>query len=644
MKNWLTLLLALTPFFLTAQWTDKDFSTLHECSAPLQTDLTGLRGDALTANYDLGDLRLEWTIDPAERYIAGAITMQIVPVEADLASLYFDLSTALTVDSVRYQDHQIDFAQEAGDRLRIDFPALLPEGDPVELTVYYQGEPPNTGFGSFVQSQHAGNPIVWTLSEPYGAKDWWPCKQDLNDKASSVDIFIRIPPGNKAASNGKLVEIIPDGDWQIYHWQSQYPIAAYLIALAVTNYEEYSNWVPTPEGDLQVLNYVFPESLNSAQNQTDAIVEIMQLYIDLFGAYPFQAEKYGHAQFGWGGGMEHQTMSFMGGFNYDLQAHELAHQWFGDKVTCGSWADIWLNEGFATYLTGLTKEFLGSEADWTNWKTSRINSVTSEPDGSVWVDDTTSVNRIFSGRLSYSKGALLLHMLRYQLGDEDFFQGIQNYLLDPGMAYGYAHTDDLQYQLEQASGLDLEEFFADWFYGEGFPSYQIFWDYQDGLLQMKVFQGTSDPSVDFFEMRLPILVKGQGQQQLLEVEHQSDGQYYELPVNFPVEEVIFDPDLWILSAGNEVEQMAFTDMKILPVDRIHLMPNPGRDWFILSEKGAALNLQSLRVYDALGRMISLVDLGNSSSYEYDASSLAPGWYVLEVQSNQGVWRNAWVKE
>jgi aminopeptidase N len=187
----------------------------------------------------------------------------------------------------------------------------------------------------------------------------------------------------------------------------------------------------------------------------------MNLYADLFEPYPYADEKYGHAEFGWGGGMEHTTVSFMGGLGRGLIAHELGHQWFGDKVTCGSWQDVWLNEGFATYLAGMVIENLDGEADFRSWKQDQISSVTYYPDGSVYIpaQDTTSVNRIFSSRLSYNKGSMVLHMLRKKLGDAVFFQGLREYLDDPNLAYGYAKTPDLMQHLESASGEDLTEFF-----------------------------------------------------------------------------------------------------------------------------------------------------------------------------------------
>jgi aminopeptidase N len=615
--------------------TDKDFSTVVEMEAAHHHAFFHQRTNALTTDFDVVYHRMEWWLDPAEYYIRGGVTTYFKPTEADFSDLHFDFSGSLAVDSILYQGEQVGFTQLGGNVLRIFLPDPPAVGQLDSIAIWYQGEPGSSGFGSFITSTHNNVPVLWTLSEPYGSKDWWPCKQDLNDKIDSIDVIVHTPEAYRVASNGLLVEESGQGDTKTYHWQHRYPIPAYLIAVAVTNYAVYSDWVPTDSDPIEVLNYVFPENLSSAQNQTEDIIEMMQLFNDLFGLYPFAEEKYGHAQFGWGGGMEHQTMSFMGGFSYGLQAHELAHQWFGNKVTCGSWEDIWLNEGFATYLTALTYEFLGNEQAWEDWKSSRINSVTSLNYGSVWVNDTTDVNRIFSGRLSYSKGALLLHMLRWTLGDEDFFQAARNYLNDPSLAFGYASTEDLQGHLEAQSGLDLETFFDDWFFGQGYPSYHLQWASEDDFLQLTVGQLTSHSSVDFFEMPIPVYVSGEGQDTLLRLDHQYSGQFFWLELPFTVENVEFDPDSWILSKGNTIQEGTY-NRTVEPdlSNRINLFPNPTPGQLTVRADG--LQIEGVQVIDLSGQVLwTREGLTTKGVIELELEQLPAGFYLMLVDTNEG---------
>jgi aminopeptidase N len=615
--------------------TDKDFSTVVEMEAAHHHAFFHQRTNALTTDFDVVYHRMEWWLDPAEYYIRGGVTTYFKPTEADFSDLHFDFSGSLAVDSILYQGEQVGFTELGGNVLRIFLPDPPAVGQLDSIAIWYQGEPGSSGFGSFITSTHNNVPVLWTLSEPYGSKDWWPCKQDLNDKIDSIDVIVHTPEAYRVASNGLLVEESGQGDTKTYHWQHRYPIPAYLIAVAVTNYAVYSDWVPTDSDPIEVLNYVFPENLSSAQNQTEDIIEMMQLFNDLFGLYPFAEEKYGHAQFGWGGGMEHQTMSFMGGFSYGLQAHELAHQWFGNKVTCGSWEDIWLNEGFATYLTALTYEFLGNEQAWEDWKSSRINSVTSLNYGSVWVNDTTDVNRIFSGRLSYSKGALLLHMLRWTLGDEDFFQAARNYLNDPSLAFGYASTEDLQGHLEAQSGLDLETFFDDWFFGQGYPSYHLQWASEDDFLQLTVGQLTSHSSVDFFEMPIPVYVSGEGQDTLLRLDHQYSGQFFWLELPFTVENVEFDPDSWILSKGNTIQEGTY-NRTVEPdlSNRINLFPNPTPGQLTVRADG--LQIEGVQVIDLSGQVLwTREGLTTKGVIELELEQLPAGFYLMLVDTNEG---------
>lgn len=446
-KSWITFklstILVFATLFVTAQQ-KLPFDQLDEIAAmEMKANLGRLyqpTGNLIT-DYDIHYHRCVWHVDPAQRYIRGEITTYFAPISAGFDTIRFNLSDSLTVDSVKYHTSSVPFIH-ADEMLTIPLPAPINIFDPDSVSVYYHGVPPTTGFGSFATEMHEGVPVMWTLSEPYGASDWWPCKNSLTDKADSIDVIITSPAAYRGASNGILVSEVISGNDKTCHWKHRYPIATYLVCMAVTNYASYSDWVPFESTLVEVLNYVYPEDSASAASQTPRVIPVMQLFDTLFGLYPFANEKYGHCQFNWGGGMEHQTFSFMGSFGHELVAHELAHMWFGDMVTCGSWEDIWLNEGFATYLSGLTYEHMFNGEWWMPFKRNRIDKVTSQPDGSVWCDDTTSVSRIFNSRLSYAKGAMILHQLRWVIGDLAFFTAVNNYLYDPNLTYeiGRAHV------------------------------------------------------------------------------------------------------------------------------------------------------------------------------------------------------------
>jgi len=593
-----------------------------------------------TDNYDLKYHRLHWIIDPSDEYIAGSVSSYFVALE-DLSEIYFDLDDGFTIDSIIYHSNSLSHIL-ADDLLQIPLGITITEGTLDSIIVYYKGIPNDGGFGSFTQSSHGpdDDPIIWTLSEPYGARDWWPCKQDLTDKIDSIDVYVETGSEYRAASNGVLASETINGNNTIYYWKHRYPIPAYLVAIAVTNYTFYSNWVIMPNGDsLEVLNYVFPESLTYAESQTPNVVEMMEFFNEQFEPYPYAEEKYGHAQFGWGGGMEHTTMSFMGSFNYSLMAHELAHHWFGDKVTCGSWADIWLNEGFATYLTALNYEYQGMETSWENWKSQSISNVTSLPGGSVWVDDTTSVNRIFSGRLSYNKGALLLHMLRWEMGDEDFFEALQNYLNDPDLAYSYALTSDLQAHLESVSGLDLDEFFSDWYTNQGYPSHIINYSQVGTVVTVHVHQNQSNPSVDFFELTLPLLFVGQDQDSLMRLPLTENDQSFSFDLNFDVENVVYDPQKWILSANNSISlNIGDYDLNT----GIQIYPNPASDNLTVFFSQVPNEEHEYSIIDDTGKVVKQGNLGKMQKINIPIQELDAGNYILLIQYNEGEKSNKFI--
>ena len=582
-----------------------------------------------TVNYDVKYHRLEWEVDPSIAQIKGKVTCYFKALQ-DMNQITFDLSDNLTVSQVSQRSLDLTFSQNANDELIITFPSTQKQNVLDSLSITYSGNPVSSGFGSFEVSTHGNNsiPILWTLSEPYGAKGWWPCKQDLTDKIDSIDVFIKHPSFYKAASNGLLLSETTDGDQKLTHWKHRYPIPAYLVAMAVTNYSVYTD---PSDLDFDIVNYVYPENLNTAKNGTAVTPDIMKLFNTLFETYPFAREKYGHAQFGWGGGMEHTTMTFMGSWSRGLIAHELAHQWFGNKITCGSWGDIWLNEGFATYLDGLVHENFDGKSGFTQWRKSLVNNITSGSSGSTYVTDTTSVSRIFNSRLTYKKGAMILHMLRYKLGDEAFFEGIRNYLADPELAYSYARTPDLQKHLEAVSGEDLDEFFKDWLYGEGYPAYEVVWSQNDAdkTIHLQVNQKQSHPSVSFFEMPLPITVRGpDGKSEMLRLEVSEDKQTFSLQLDFDVISILVDPETQLISKNNAA--VLGLDEETLN-SSVSIFPNPVSNILNIENQGD-FELTKITIYNVLGEKVLEKD---NPENEISLDRLKFGVHLVVIDTDLG---------
>lgn len=643
MKNKLLVLCLLFQGLIYGQiFTIEDIA---EAESKAARDLTQFRANANTGNYDLTYHRLELTIDPSAAFISGDVTSHFI-AKQDLSTITFDLDDNMVVSQVIKDGVPLGFIQNSDDELVITLPQVQNQGVLDSLTVSYSGNPVSSGFGSFEQTTHNGDPIIWTLSEPYGAKAWWPCKQDLIDKIDEVDIYLTTPqmnPSNEeyiAVSNGIEQSQVVVGNSKTTHYKHQYPIPAYLIAIAVTNYEIFSLTVPNNGNPFDIVNYVFPEDLATAQEDVPVTVDIMNLFTDLFEEYPFVDEKYGHAQFGWSGGMEHTTVSFMGNFSRNLIAHELAHQWFGNKITCGSWRDIWLNEGFATYLSGLVVEDLDGDTEFASWRQGRINHITQHPTGSVYLgaSDTTNVSRIFNSRLSYSKGAMVLHMLRREIGDGDFYQGLQDYLVDPDHAFGYAKTEDFIPIMEQASGQDLSEFFNDWLFNEGYPSYTVTYDQISATeVQLVVDQAQSDPSVDFFEASVPIRILGtQGEVLDIVLDHTSNGQLFNETVNFIVDTVMIDPEFHLISKDNSVllgneEFVLNTEFK--------LYPNPAQDELFI-EKPDEMVINSIRIFNVLGQLIKELDYAPTLQID----DLSSGLHFLRFETNQGKFHKSVIKD
>jgi aminopeptidase N len=611
------------------------YDRLGEAKALLHQKKTTQRENSTYADYDLVYQRMEWRINPEIHYIRGSVTSRFLILDPELEFIQFDLTGSLRVDSVIRQGKQLLFSHE-NDLVHIRCNQGFNVTGIDSVTLFYQGTPEDVGMGAFVQSEHNHIPILWTLSEPYGAKYWWPCKQSLFDKIDSMDVVVTSPESYRTASNGILLSETVSNGYRTMHWKHRYPIATYLVGIAVTNYVDYSDFVVLPDNRiLEIQNFVYPEEQEKIKQKTPQTIEILNLYNELFGVYPFADEKYGHAQFGWGGGMEHQTMSFLSDFGFDLIAHELAHQWFGNYVTLSSWHDIWLNEGFATWATGLAYENLLEGVWWPVWREQLIRRITSEPGGSVYVADTTDIPRIFNGRLSYSKGAYLLHMLRWILGDQKLLAAIQSYLNDPATAYGFATHEKFVEHLETQSDTTLDEFFNDWYYGEGFPIYSASYaQNEENLLQITLFQETSHSSVPFFEMPVPIRCYNQSETDSSDfrLNHTFSGQEFFVDPGFTVEHMKIDPERWLIAKKGDIMKVPW----LYKNNRIRLSPNPVKKYLYVS-----VPVNKMDVYTQEGILIKHFP---SSQQKIFLGDLPLGMYVIKGELPSGQFIQKIVKQ
>ncbi|MFM6984833.1 MAG: M1 family aminopeptidase [Chitinophagaceae bacterium] len=550
--------------------------------------------------------------------------------QSALNELELDLRKPLIVDSVVYHGKSIGFTHGNNHLLIVPFPTSVIAGTTDSLKVFYHGTP-DMSTRSYSRNVNVSGPNISTLSQPYGAHYWWPCRENLSDKIDSLDVYLTVDTPYYAVSNGVLISETNSGALRTFHYSHSYPVVNYLIAVSFARYVKYSEttYLNSVAKNLPLIHHVFPHNDDLQNRQrTAATKPIMHLFDSLFGAYPFHREHYGHAQFSWSGGMEHQTMSFMSNFNYDLIAHELAHQWFGDKVTCGTWKDIWLNEGFATYCNLLCYDFLNTDAEWLSRLKDTKEDVMSEPGGSVYASDTTSVSALFNYRTTYQKGAMVLHQLRYLIGDSAFFGALRNYLSDTSHAYGFAVQDELKAHFEALYGASLDDYFNDWVMGEGFPQYDIQWTQKGRKLEFDYVQVPSHSSVQVFNVPVPVLVSGVNASKLLRIPINQLNGKVEFDVDFKVREVIVDPREQILAKFN---------LRFPLPERValSLYPNPFNGLIYFSSE--EMEVAEWEMYNATGQLIL------SKSYQYpitqgnietiDANALSDGVYLLQLKGS-----------
>lgn len=490
------------------------------------------------ANIDVVYHRAEWRINPDSatgsgvliKNIKGTVTTYFKTKQADVSAINFDLDKAAFNNAnliVKYHGSATGVVKSfptSGNVniLNITLPVTLPINTLDSVTISYSGAPPafsTYGEGYDQKSITGMGNVVYTLAESYGDDDWWPCKADMQDKVDSMDFIISMPSAFRAATNGALISDVISGASRIMTYKHRYPIASYLVAVGVAKYTVFNRTPVNINGtSVPIMYYVYSgRTPTPAQLTTmDYCKDQMMAFSSKYGDYPFKNEKYGMYEFGWGGGMEHQTFSAMGWtsmINWSVIAHELAHQWFGDKVTFATWNHLWLAEGFAKYSEVLAAELVTTMGQNPVTHRSGIKSkALSTSTTPIYLSNASIANSntiwtTANDDAIYQRGAMVVSMLRKLAGDTKFFQALKNYLANPALAYKSATTENLRDHFEAVLGYDLDAFFTDYIYGTGNPAYDINWGNSGtGInIELTTQRRSTSSTVPYF--RTPVVLK-----------------------------------------------------------------------------------------------------------------------------------------
>jgi aminopeptidase N len=603
--------------------------------------------------YDIKHYRLSLEVSNADTYIEGRAEI-LLEVTRSLDTLVLELQDALIISRIVFSDGTGEPSYAAENELSFDhmdhaiYVALdrtRAPGEFLYVQLEYGGDAgQDRGFFAGITQKRDTRydvDVTYTLSEPHNARDWFPAKQVLEDKIDSLTFRLSCDRELLAGSNGLLVSMEDAGDKHILTWKSAYPMAYYLIAFAVADYMDYSFYTPLSleKDTVLVQNYLYDDArvLADWREQVDETGDMITLFSELLTDYPFAGEKYGHMMAPMGGGMEHQTMSTMHGFSFGLVAHELAHQWFGDYITCGNWQDIWINEGFASYMEYVAAQYLRNQQAADDWMENAMGIALSEPSGSVYVpeNEVEEVYRLFSYSLSYKKGAILLHMIRFILdNDELFFQVLRTYL--DQYQNGLATGADFQAVLEEVSALDFSCFFEQWYYGEGYPVFQLFWEQEgDSLLIRSEQAGTASQVTPLFQLPFELDIwYASGHSQRVRLMQNSNEEEFSLPASGIVERIVFDPDDHLLKTATVVQR--------IPQDQpFRFGPNPVSQKLTIQFHNMA-QIDAVRITSLSGQQLYRATHA-SNPLTLDLSTYADGPYLLELTSASEVYKERIVK-
>jgi len=604
--------------------------------------------------YDVKYVKLNVALDNTSINISGDVTTKAQVTATGFNTYVFELHSGLTIDSVFINGARTTSISRGISDVSVSIGSTLPINSLFTAQVYYHGYSAGTGMLYGITSDtgyYWQNRATHTLSESYKAYEWWPCKQSLRDKIDSADIWITVPDTLKAGSNGVLQRITSlSGGLKRYEWKEKYPMVYYLISLAVGDYLEYNTYAHyTGSTDSTLIqNYLYNDSscFTTVRDAVDATGPMMTYFSDILGRYPFWQEKYGHCMAHIGGAMEHQTMTTIGYMDLHIIAHELGHQWFGDHVTCGTWRDIFINESFATYTDYLYTEHFEGRINALTFMNNTHNYIKTSPGGIVYCIDTTEAT-IFDSRLSYNKGAAVIHMLRNVIHDDSlFFQLCRT--VQSRYSMSNATIEDFKQTINTTlgttiNGIVIDTFIDQWLYKEGFPIYAVSWN-QSSTTQRVFFQlnqTTSMPSsVALFKTPVEVTFYAATGDTTVRFLNDQAIQTFSFDWNKTVTSIQVEPNQWLLHQLGTIRRDRTLQVATLGEGAFTIAPNPTADSWLITGISEPTNCY---VYNMNGQLV-WQQTTQEPSLDIPAGNWASGMYTLTLVGASGVQHQTLVKQ
>jgi len=545
-------------------------------------------------NYKINVDLYSCYLSPYPKSFTGSVTIKF-RADSTLNLIKLNaVNSSLQIDSVKLAGTSFTHASNI---LTINLDRIYNPNDTAQIIIYYKHN--NVSDGAF----YASNGFVFTDCEPEGARKWFPCYDRPSDKAT-LDLTAKTPASVKLGSNGRLADSVKTGDTIYYHWVSRDQIATYLITMASkVNYNlDVFYWTKPSNGEQVPMRFYYNSGENAASYES-TFLNMTTFYSSMYTEHPFEKNGFAalNSQFSWGG-MENQTLTTIcpGCWETSLIAHEFAHQWFGDMITCETWADIWLNEGFATYNEALWEEHTtGYSAYKSNILSNASGYMGSNPGWAIsnpaWAVTTPDVNTLFNYAITYEKGACILHLLRYTLGDSTFFAFLKSYANDPQFRFNSATVQKFKNKLNTFTGQDYGWFFDEWIYQPNHPSYtNKYYFSQNGSTWTTGFMAAQSQSY-YYQMPLEIKVNfSDGTSSVYKVMNTYNNQPFFFNSTKQPTSVVFDPDNNII-----IKNATLTVVPPFPVELTSFTAETKGNYVVLNWNTATeLNNKGFEIYRA----------------------------------------------